>query len=175
MAFIDELNIYIKAGDGGDGVVRWRKEKYIPMGGPAGGDGGDGGDVYIRGMKDSSLLQKYKHQKEFLAENGGDGGNDKLTGKDGEDLVIDFPIGTVITNTATKEEYELTEVGQQIMILKGGNGGWGNTRFKSSTNQAPEKALPGKDGQDGDFYVEFTVDGGHWTNRIAKRWKVQLA
>ena len=157
MAFVDELLIHIKAGDGGDGVVRWRREKYVPKGGPSGGDGGDGGNVFIRAIRDSGILQKYKHQKDFFAENGEDGKNNKEKGKDGEDLIIDLPIGSVVKNIKTKEEYELIKEGEKIQILKGGEGGLGNDRFKSSTNQTPTQSTKGKEGQRGDFFIELRL------------------
>jgi len=157
MAFVDELTIHIKAGNGGDGVVRWRQEKFVPKGGPAGGDGGNGGHVYIKAVKDSSLLQKYKFKKEFVAPNGESGGGNKLKGASGEDLVIDFPVGTIVRNIETGQEYELTEEGQQIQILAGGEGGVGNERFKSSINRSPTQFTKGKEGQEGNYYVELQL------------------
>lgn len=157
MAFVDEILIHGIAGDGGNGVVRFRHEKYIAKGGPSGGDGGDGGDVFVRAVKDSGILQKYKHQKEFKAEDGEPGGNKKLKGKDGEDLIIDLPVGSIVRNVETKEEFELEKEGQQIMILKGGEGGLGNDRFKSSTNQTPKQRTLGQKGQRGDFFIEMQL------------------
>ena len=157
MSFVDEILIHAKAGDGGNGVVRWRQEKFVPKGGPAGGDGGRGGDVYVFAVKDSALLQKYKHKKDFIAENGEDGKKNKEHGKNGEDLIIDLPIGSIIRNVDTKSEIELTEEGQKIKILAGGEGGFGNERFKSSTNQAPKERTLGKEGQKGDFYIELQL------------------
>jgi GTP-binding protein len=157
MAFVDELLVHIKAGKGGDGVVRWRHEKFVPKGGPAGGNGGDGGDVWIQGVKDSGILQKYKFKKEFSAEDGGIGKKSKEHGADGEDLIIDLPMGSIIRNVETKEEYELEEEGQRIKILRGGEGGFGNDHFKSSTNQTPKKKTKGKEGQKGDFYIEMQL------------------
>jgi GTP-binding protein len=129
MAFVDEILIHAKAGDGGDGVVRFRHEKFVPKGGPSGGDGGRGGNVYIKGVKDSALLQKYKHKADFVAENGEHGKNKKEHGKDGEDLIIDLPVGSIITNTGNKESFELEYEGQEIQILAGGEGGLGNDKF----------------------------------------------
>lgn len=157
MAFVDELLIHAKAGKGGDGVVRWRHEKFVPKGGPAGGDGGEGGDVYVRAVKDSSILQKYKHQKEFIAEDGENGKKNKEHGKGGEDLIIDLPVGSIVRNVETKEEFELNEEGGKVLILKGGQGGLGNDRFKSSTNQTPKQSTEGKGGQIGDFYIEIRL------------------
>lgn len=157
MAFVDELLIHARAGKGGDGVVRWRHEKFVPKGGPAGGDGGEGGDVYVRAVKDSSILQKYKHQKEFIAEDGENGKKNKEHGKGGEDLIIDLPVGSIVRNVETKEEFELNKEGEKVLILKGGRGGLGNDRFKSSTNQTPKQSTEGKGGQIGDFYIEIRL------------------
>ncbi len=157
MAFVDELVVYIKAGNGGNGAVRWRREKFAPKGGPAGGNGGNGGDVFLRGVKDTSILQKYKFKKEFIAEDGEGGKNNLEHGKNGEDLIIDLPVGSIIRNTSTKEEFFLEEEGQKIQILKGGGGGFGNDHFKSSTNQTPEKATKGKEGQADEFYIEMQL------------------
>jgi GTP-binding protein len=157
MAFVDELVIYIEAGKGGDGVVRFRREKFNPKGGPSGGNGGRGGDVFIRGVKDSSILQKYKFKKEFIAEDGEAGKNNNEHGGNGEHLVIDLPIGSVIRNVKTKEEYFLEEEGEEIQILRGGDGGFGNDHFKSSTNQTPKQYTKGTSGQNGDFYIEMQL------------------
>lgn len=157
MAFVDELLIHIKAGKGGRGVVRWRQEKFVAKGGPAGGDGGRGGDVFIRAIRDAGLLQKYKFKKDFLAGDGFDGDKNKEKGKDGEDLIIDLPVGSIVRNVATKEEYELIEEGQLIKILQGGSGGLGNDHFKSSTNRTPKQSTSGKEGQSGDFYIELQL------------------
>lgn len=162
MSFVDQIKIYIKAGDGGDGVVRWRREAGVPKGGPAGGDGGDGGDVYVRAVRDISLLSKYAHKDSFEAEDGSDGAAQNKTGKGGEDLVIDLPTGSVITDLDTGASFELTEDGQEQKLLKGGDGGLGNTQFKTSTNQAPRKQTDGTSGGAGNFHIELKlpVDAG---------------
>jgi GTP-binding protein len=157
MAFVDELKIYAKAGNGGDGVVRWRREKYEPMGGPAGGNGGNGGDVYLRGVKDLGILSKYSHNPKFLAENGQEGQGRSLFGKNGEDLYIDVPIGSVITKKETGERYEINEAGQEIQILSGGRGGFGNEHFKASTNTTPMEWTPGKPGEDANCLIEVEL------------------
>lgn len=157
MAFVDEILIHAKAGKGGDGVVRFRHEKFVPKGGPSGGDGGDGGNVYVKAVKDAGILQKYKHQSEFVAEDGENGGNKKLKGKDGDDLIIELPLGSIIKNVETKEEIELNEVNKEIIILKGGEGGLGNDKFKSSTNQTPKKSTKGQIGQKADFFIELQL------------------
>ena len=157
MAFVDELSFHARAGNGGDGVVRWRREKFIPMGGPAGGDGGRGGNVFIEAARDNQLLSEYRHVKEFAAENAEHGGSGSLHGADGEDKIIKLPIGSYVINTTTGEEYELLTEGERIKVLKGGWGGRGNEAFKSSTNISPEECTPGKPGEEADFHVELRL------------------
>ena len=155
--FIDEIKFYAKAGRGGDGVVRWRHEKFIDKGGPNGGDGGKGGDVYAVAVQDIHLLAKYKHKKSFSAERGEDGMGGSRHGKDGEDLVIDLPVGSIITNIESGASVSLDKVGQKELLLKGGVGGFGNEQFKTSTNTTPTKATKGKDGEDGTFKIELEL------------------
>lgn len=157
MAFIDELKIYAKAGNGGNGVVRWRQEKFIAKGGPAGGDGGRGGDICVRATRDIHILAKYRNLKKFYAENGEAGGSHSLHGKSGEDLVLELPVGSVITKTKDGTQYSLVKEGQQIVLLSGGYGGFGNEHFKSSTNTTPEEWTPGKNGEEGDFFIELQL------------------
>ncbi|MFA5936348.1 MAG: GTPase ObgE, partial [Candidatus Paceibacterota bacterium] len=114
MSFIDEIKIYAEAGHGGNGVVRWRQEKFIPKGGPAGGDGGRGGDFYAQAVRDVHILSKYKAKKSFIAEKGEDGGNKSLHGKKGEDFILELPIGSIITNLETDEQWQLLEEGQKV-------------------------------------------------------------
>ncbi len=157
MAFIDEIKIHAEAGRGGDGVVRWRQEKFVPKGGPAGGDGGRGGNFYVQAVRDVHVLSKYKAKKEFFAERGEDGSKKSLHGKDGEDFILDLPIGTIITRPDTEETWQLTEEGQKILLLKGGYGGFGNEHFKKSTNTTPQEWRPGQDGETGDFGIELEL------------------
>ena len=157
MAFIDELKIYAKAGDGGNGVVRWRHEKYRPAAGPSGGDGGWGGSVYAVAVRDVHLLSKYRNQKEFSADKGGDGQKDSLHGAAGLDLEIMFPIGSIITNLSTDKKVSLITEGEKILLLKGGKGGRGNESYKSSTNRSPEQQTDGKSGEEADFFVELEL------------------
>lgn len=157
MAFLDEITISAKAGKGGDGVVRWRQEKFIARGGPNGGDGGRGGDVYIRAIRSLRVLDIYKSKKEYTAADGEPGGGRSLKGANGEDLYLEFPIGSTITNTTTGATYELTKEKQEIKILAGGFGGHGNEHFKSSTNQAPKEATPGKVGEEAELHIEVTL------------------
>lgn len=157
MAFVDELKVYIKAGDGGDGVVRWLHEKGKEFGGPAGGNGGRGGSVFIRGARDIHMLARYKNQKEFAAGRGQNGMSRSKNGKDGEDLVIDMPVGAVLVNQSTGETFELVEEDQKIQILAGGRGGRGNETFKSSTNRNPKQSTPGGKGEGADFFIELRL------------------
>jgi GTP-binding protein len=157
MALIDELKIHIKAGKGGDGVTRWRHEKGIELAGPAGGNGGKGGDVYIRAIRDIGILERYKNTKEFSAENGEAGMKKSMHGANGEDLVIDLPIGSVVTNLETREVFNLIEDGKEVKILNGGKGGLGNEHFKNSINRAPEHQTDGVMGEEADFYIELEL------------------
>lgn len=157
LMFVDEIRIRAKAGDGGDGVVRWRREKFKPMSGPAGGNGGNGGNVYVRAVRDLSLLSKYTGAKEFKAKDGEAGRGLSQFGKNSDDLYIDVPIGSRITDIERERVFELNEEGQTELILKGGRGGLGNEYFKSSTNRSPEQSTKGKIGEEGEFLIELTL------------------
>jgi len=157
MAFIDELKIHITAGKGGNGVIRWRHEKGIDKAGPAGGNGGKGGDVYLRAIRDIGILARYKNVKGFSAENGQAGMKKSMHGRNGEDLVIDLPIGSVVKNLETREVFNLIEDEKPIKVLNGGKGGLGNEYFKSSVNRKPEINTEGKKGEEADFYVEVEL------------------
>lgn len=157
MAFLDEITITATAGKGGNGIVSWRREKFIAKGGPNGGDGGQGGDVFIKAIRSLRVLDQYRAKKEFFADNGVHGGSRSFKGANGEDLYIEFPIGSKITNVTNGEIYELTKEGQEIRILRGGAGGHGNEHFKSSTNQAPQEATPGKDGESAELHIEVSL------------------
>jgi GTPase len=158
MAFVDELTIYARAGSGGDGVVRWLREKFKPKGGPAGGDGGRGGNVYIRAVRDIGILSKYRHSPEFVAQDGGDGGSKSLHGKNGKDLYIDLPVGTIVLDISGKQDgvHLLTE-NDEALLLKGGNGGYGNEHFKAAANQRPLERTLGKKGEEGTFELELQL------------------
>lgn len=155
--FVDELDIYAKAGDGGKGVVRWLRAKFVPKGGPAGGNGGRGGDVYVRAVRDLNMLAKYTGAKKFIAENGEDGMSSSRYGKASPDLFIDVPIGSIITDVERERVYELFEEGQTARILQGGAGGLGNEHFKSSTNRSPIESTDGKKGEEGNFKIELSL------------------
>ena len=157
MAFIDEIKIYAEAGRGGNGVVRWHRQKFEPKGGPAGGDAGRGGDFYVRAVRDVHILLKYKAKKSFIAGRGEDGGSKSLHGKNGEDFVLQLPIGSIITNLETDEKWQLTKEGEKILLLKGGFGGFGNEHFKSSINTTPYESNIGGEGEKGNFKIELEL------------------
>ncbi|MDP3996070.1 MAG: GTPase ObgE [bacterium] len=154
---IDELNLRLSAGRGGDGVVRWLHLKGKEFSGPAGGDGGRGADVYVLGVRDIGKLSDYRNKKEFLAEDGGNGKNKSQKGANGKDLVISMPVGSVITDMETGKTCELLQEGEKILLLKGGNGGYGNEHFKGSVNQRPKEWTAGKEGEKGNFYIELRL------------------
>lgn len=155
--FVDELTIKAKAGHGGDGVVRWRREKFIAHGGPSGGDGGKGGDVYMRAVRDLSMLAKYTGSKQFSAELGEPGEAWSRHGKDGKDLYIDVPVGATVTEIERERVYMFTYEGETHKVLLGGRGGLGNENFKSSTNRAPEEATKGRRGEIGTFSIVLSL------------------
>jgi GTP-binding protein len=157
MAFLDEITIEAGAGKGGDGVVQWRREKFIAKGGPNGGDGGRGGHVYIRAVRSFRVLDQYRSKKEFFAEDGKPGASRSYTGADGARLTIDFPVGSVVTNVTTGQTYDLNKEGIEFKILTGGNGGFGNEHFKSSTNQAPDKATKGWPGERAELHIVISL------------------
>lgn len=157
MAFIDELTLHLKAGHGGDGVVRWRREKGIEKGGPSGGNGGKGGDVYAVGVRDIGILSAYKNTKLFEAGSGKDGSKSLKQGAEGEDIEIKFPIGSKLTNLSSGHIIEILEEGEKILLLKGGRGGLGNDHFKGSTNINPKQSTPGEEGEEADFDIELLL------------------
>ncbi len=157
MAFIDEMTIEASAGQGGNGVVRWRQEKFVPKGGPSGGDGGRGGNFFVRAVRDVQILSRYKAKKSFTAGKGEDGGNKSLHGAAGEDFFLELPVGSVITNLETDEVWNLNKEGEEIMLLKGGYGGFGNEHFKSSTNTTPKEWRPGQEGERAKFRIELEL------------------
>ncbi len=154
---IDHITLSIKAGKGGDGVVRWRREKGIPYGGPAGGDGGKGGDVYFRVVRDIQALSTYKHKTEWEAEGGESGKKRSMHGRGAEDLYMNVPVGAVIHNREYDIDYECIEDGQEILVLRGGKGGLGNENFKTSTNRAPMEFTKGEKGEFATFDIELRL------------------
>src|SRR3990167_476164 len=155
MAFVDEVKIYAAAGKGGDGVIRWLRTKQTARGGPSGGDGGRGGDVVLLGVRDLAALAHYRYEKKFHAEDGGAGKGELKHGKNGDDAILKVPVGTLARVAETGEEYEITREGERIIFFRGGRGGLGNARFKSSTNQNPFQQTLGRSGKGGD--IEFTL------------------
>ncbi len=149
MKFLDQAKIFIKSGNGGAGCVSFRREKYIAFGGPNGGDGGTGGNVWVTATRDLNTLIDYRYKQHFKAGTGTHGMGRDRSGAAGEDVELQVPVGTQIIDDETDSVLiDLTEEGQRVMLAKGGNGGWGNARFKSSVNQAPRTANPGEPGEE---------------------------
>lgn len=157
MGLVDALTIHAAAGRGGDGVVRWLHLKGKEKGGPSGGDGGKGGDIVFRAVHDLAVLARYKGRSEFKAEPGEAGGNENMHGANGSDTVIEVPVGSRITRLGTQESYELLTQGEERTALVGGNGGFGNAHFKSSTNQNPYEFRQGRDGERDAFKIELKL------------------
>lgn len=158
MRFVDEATIYVIAGDGGTGVISFRREKFIQFGGPDGGDGGNGGSVYMVGDHDINTLADFRHVRTYTAESGLRGGGQKLTGKGGDDLYIPVPIGTQIYDDDIGELIgDITQIDQKIKVAQGGFHGLGNARYKSSINQAPRKCTPGSEGERRNLRLELKV------------------
>jgi GTP-binding protein len=149
MKFLDQAKVYVRSGNGGAGSVSFRREKFIEYGGPDGGDGGRGGHVFVEATNGLNTLIDYRYQQHFKAGTGVHGMGRNRTGAAGRDVVLKVPVGTqILEQDGETLIADLTEEGQQVRLLRGGNGGWGNARFKSSTNQAPRRANPGEDGQE---------------------------
>src|SRR5919197_100374 len=149
MKFLDQAKIYLKSGDGGAGACSFRREKFIEFGGPDGGDGGRGGSIVLEAVANLNTLIDYRYQQHFRAPNGRGGAGRNRTGADGDDLVLKVPVGTQILDEDKEEVLvDLTEPGQRVVFLQGGDGGFGNTHYKSSTNRAPRRADPGWPGQE---------------------------
>ncbi len=157
MAFVDEITINMEAGDGGDGVVRWRHDKGKEFAGPSGGDGGNGGSVFLVGSRDLGLLFKYRHQKEFNAENGVSGGSDSLFGRNGKDFNLVLPVGSIVTLLDTGRVVEVLKEDEPILILEGGRGGIGNEKYKTSVNRSPTQCTLGKPGQKSRVHIELKL------------------
>ena len=158
MKFIDETIILVKAGNGGNGCLSFRREKYIPFGGPDGGDGGQGGSVVIKAKDGLNTLADFRNRSKFIAPNGKTGGGKNKKGRSGEDLIIELPAGSVIYDLDTEELIcDLEKDGQSITIANGGEFGLGNARFKTSTNRAPRKTTDGKKGEDRQLKIILKV------------------
>ncbi len=158
MKFIDYTKIYVKAGDGGRGCVSFRREKYVPRGGPDGGDGGRGGHVIFRATKELNTLLDFRYKKEYLAERGQHGMGKKMHGRDGKDLVINVPVGTMIKDSVTEEVLaDLDGEGLEKVIVRGGRGGQGNSHFATATRQVPRFAQPGEEGAERSLILELKL------------------
>ena len=149
MKFLDQAKVYIRSGGGGAGCVSFRREKFVEYGGPDGGDGGRGGDVWIEAVEGLNTLIDFRYQQHFKAARGGHGMGKQRTGARGEDAVLKVPVGTQVYEEDQETMIaDLTEVGQRVLLAAGGNGGWGNLRFKSSVNQSPRRSNPGEEGEE---------------------------
>ena len=158
MKFVDEATIKIHAGKGGNGCMSFRREKYVPMGGPDGGDGGDGGSVVLIAKEGLNTLIDFRYTRNFKAQNGKQGSGAECTGRGGEDLILQVPVGTTIIDSVTGDVMgDLTELDQQLKVAQGGFHGLGNTRYKSSVNRAPRQTSPGQDGEVREIKLELKV------------------
>lgn len=158
MKFVDEALLRVQAGHGGRGCVSFRREKFVPFGGPDGGDGGLGGSVYLRAQQGINTLADFRIQRTFKAKSGTAGSGNDCTGAGGEDLTVVVPVGTTVIDDETSEVLgDLTSASDAVLVARGGKGGWGNTRFKSSTNRAPRKSMPGLPGEKRLLRLEMRV------------------
>lgn len=156
--FIDFAKIYVKAGHGGAGAVAFRREKYVPKGGPAGGNGGNGGNIIFKADSNLNTLLDFKYQRKYIAQNGERGGSSLKDGKTGKDIIIKVPVGTLIKNVDTDEIiFDLNSDGKEFIAAKGGKGGKGNSNFATPTNQTPRYAEPGKPGQELNVILELKL------------------
>lgn len=156
--FIDEAKIHLAAGAGGNGCVAFRREKYVPRGGPSGGDGGQGGDVILESNGNLNTLLKFRYNREFKAKRGGHGEGSNRHGHDGADTTVTLPVGTVVYDATSGEKlWDFVQSGQQVIAAKGGRGGRGNARFATSTHQAPRHAEPGRPGVERDLKLELKL------------------
>ncbi|MBW7887640.1 MAG: GTPase ObgE [Bacteroidetes bacterium] len=154
--FIDQATIYIRSGDGGNGIIHWRREKYVPKGGPDGGNGGKGGNVILKADKQLNTLLDFRYKKKFIAKNGNPGEGSNKEGRSAEHLIVKVPAGTLIRNTETgKIVADLVNDGDEFIAAKGGKGGKGNWMFRSPTNQAPRICTPGETGEE--FHLELEL------------------
>jgi GTPase len=160
MQFLDEAKVFVRAGNGGSGCVSFRREKFIEFGGPNGGDGGKGGDVIVECVANLNTLLDFRYQQHFKAKKGGNGMGQNRTGAGGADVVLKVPPGTQILDEDGETLIaDLTEPGQRIVLLEGGNGGFGNTKFKTSTNRAPRRANPGQPGEEMYIWLRLKLIG----------------
>ncbi len=174
--FIDQVKVYTKGGDGGNGMVAFRREKYVPKGGPAGGDGGNGADVIFEVDEGLRTLMDFRYQRHFKAPRGEHGMSKNQHGRNAEDMIVKVPPGTVVKDDDTGETLaDLTQHGQRALITKGGRGGRGNSRFATPANPAPELSEKGEPGQERYIVMELKLLGRCWISRISKRWEIHFA
>jgi len=158
MKFLDLTRVYIRSGGGGAGCVSFRREKFIEFGGPDGGDGGNGGSVWAEGVEGLNTLIDFRYQQHFFAKSGQAGMGSQRTGKTGADITLRVPVGTEILDEDEETVIaDLTTVGQRVLLAKGGNGGWGNLAFKSSTNRSPGRANPGQEGVERTIWLRLKL------------------
>lgn len=158
MKFVDEASLKVQAGNGGRGSTSFRREKFVPFGGPDGGDGGDGGSVYLKAALGINTLSDFRVLRTYKARSGESGSGNNCTGRGGEDLYVTVPVGTVVSDEETGEQLgDLVRDGETLLVARGGKGGWGNTRFKSSTNRAPRQFGPGLPGEKRSLALELKV------------------
>jgi len=158
MKFLDLAKVYIRSGSGGNGCISFRREKFIEYGGPNGGDGGRGGDVVVEAVDGLNTLIDFRYQQHFFAKNGQAGQGSQMTGRSGDEIVLRVPVGTEVLDEDEETVLaDLTEVGQRVLLAKGGNGGFGNLHFKSATNQAPRRANPGQPGVDRTIWLRLKL------------------
>jgi GTP-binding protein len=158
MKFLDLAKVYIRSGSGGNGCISFRREKYIEYGGPDGGDGGTGGSVWAEVVDGLNTLIDFRYQQHFFADNGRPGMGKQRTGADGKDIVLRVPVGTEILDEDQETVIaDLTQVGERVLLARGGNGGWGNLHFKTSTNQAPRRANPGQEGVERTLWLRLKL------------------
>jgi GTP-binding protein len=158
MKFLDLCKVYVRSGAGGNGCISFRREKFIEYGGPDGGDGGRGGSVWAEAVDGLNTLIDFRYQQHWFAKSGQGGMGNNRTGKDGDDIVLRVPVGTEILDEDEETVLaDITELGQRVLLAKGGNGGWGNLHFKSATNQAPRRANPGQPGIDRTLWLRLKL------------------
>ncbi|MDE4143643.1 MAG: GTPase ObgE [Pseudophaeobacter sp. bin_em_oilr2.035] len=158
MKFLDLAKVYIRSGAGGNGCISFRREKYIEHGGPDGGDGGKGGSVWVEAVDGLNTLIDFRYQQHFFAKNGQSGMGRQRTGKDGDDIILRVPVGTEILDEDEETVLaDMTELGQRVLLAKGGNGGFGNLHFKTSVNQAPRRANPGQEGVERTIWLRLKL------------------
>ncbi len=158
MKFVDEARTRVQAGNGGRGSTSFRREKFVPFGGPDGGDGGDGGSVYLRAQEGINTLADFRVERTYRAPHGEPGSSNDCTGRGGADVYIPVPVGTTVSDADTGEQLsDMTEAGATLLVAKGGKGGWGNQRFKSSTNRSPRQYGPGLPGEKRTLFFELKV------------------